>query len=186
VHGSEFGTNVQPDERSQSSWVHGFSSSQRMRSPSHAPSRHESPLVHALPSSQLAVLFSCAQPSAPSQRSSVQGFPSSQPAGTHAPPQQRSVPPQSESRTHTPAMHVALSQALPTQVAGEQSPYWQPATGSQRPPAISVQAASSGVLAQTPASHRSTVHATPSSHDPAHDGPASRRGPDASTLPESV
>ena len=61
------------------SWVQGFPSSQsRDPAPAQEPPAQTSPVVQVLPSSQTTVLFTCPQPVAGSQLSSVQGLPSSQ------------------------------------------------------------------------------------------------------------
>src|SRR5215813_8278950 len=83
---------VQPLAGSHASSVQGLASSQLAGGPlTQVPSWQTSPAVHALPSSQAAVLLVCRQPPAPSQASSVQGLPSSQRNWpTQAPPWQAS------------------------------------------------------------------------------------------------
>ncbi len=85
---------VQPLLASQPSLVHGFLSSQLGAAPPlQMPAAQMSPVVQALPSSQVMVTLLCTQPVTLSQLSAVQGLLSSQltplPA-THAPPAQMS------------------------------------------------------------------------------------------------
>ena len=79
--GKALGGFTQPVAGTQLSVVHTLPSSQsaaEVSIPAHEPSAQLSPVVHALPSSQFAVLGEDTQPNAPSQASSVQRFPSSQ------------------------------------------------------------------------------------------------------------
>jgi hypothetical protein len=77
----------------QESVVHTFPSSQLTAVPLHTPPEHTSPAVQASPSLQNAELSAYTHPKAESQRSSVQGFWSSQSGGwppRHVPPEQAS------------------------------------------------------------------------------------------------
>src|SRR5439155_1449397 len=93
---------TQPVAELQVSSVHTFPSSQLSAGPpAHTPPLHASFVVHALPSSQGAVLFVWTQPVAGLQLSSVQALPSSQ-LGARPP-------------THTPPPHASLMvQAFPS------------------------------------------------------------------------
>src|SRR5262249_45660406 len=83
------------------------------------PSWQTSPAVHALPSSQAAVLLVCRQPPAPSQASSVQGLPSSQRNWpTQAPPWQASF----------------TVQVLPSSQGPGVGEWWQPRAGAEESP----------------------------------------------------
>jgi hypothetical protein len=90
-----------PSAGLQLSSVQTLSSLQLLATPTHWPAEHVSLLVHALPSSHVAVLFVWTQPVAGTQLSSVHGLVSAQLGG--APP------------WHAPAEHVsAVVQALPS------------------------------------------------------------------------
>jgi len=98
----------QPLDGSHESFVQGFRSLQfRALPPPQLPPAHRSPTVQASPSLQGSVLFVWTQPPPP-QESSVQGLPSSQPAGTQEPPQQISEPPQRLVRTQTSPSQLAV------------------------------------------------------------------------------
>ena len=71
--------NTQPVAELQVSAVHGLPSLHVTAAPpAQAPAAHASPLVHALPSEQLLLLFACTQPPPAPHESVVQGLPSSQ------------------------------------------------------------------------------------------------------------
>src|SRR5205814_2245836 len=86
---------TEPRAGSQESSVQTFPSSHLGAAPpTHEPAEQRSAVVHALPSSQLAVLSAWTQPCAGSQESSVQTFPSSQFGATpptQEPAEQRSA-----------------------------------------------------------------------------------------------
>jgi len=144
----------------------------------HSPAVQASPLVHASPSVQVAVLARFVQPFAESQASVVQGLPSLQsgPApGTHAPPAQAS--PTVHALPSSQAM-VLLACAQPVAtlqlslVQGFVSSHWVTAPARQAPPPhtspavqalASVQLAELGKLVQPVApSQPSSVHRLPS------------------------
>jgi hypothetical protein len=78
LHGSVLAANTHPVFGSHESVVHTFLSAQSTRvGPEHTPWLHRSPVVQALPSSQVAVLFVWMQPFPGSQESSVHTFLSS-------------------------------------------------------------------------------------------------------------
>ena len=88
-HDAALSTEMQPAEGLHALVVQTLPSSQLTGAPPrHTPAAQVSPVVQALPSSQLAVFSTWTHPSVASQESSVQGLPSSQPIGAHAPPQQ--------------------------------------------------------------------------------------------------
>jgi hypothetical protein len=86
------GVKTQPVADAHESTVHGLPSSQtRAGPPTQSPPEHLSPVVHASPSSQAAVLFECWQPAVVEQVSVVQGFWSSHDVAgppRHAPAEQ--------------------------------------------------------------------------------------------------
>ena len=94
VHGAVLLVVTQPLAESQLSLVHGFLSSHTVGAPDlHAPAAQMSPVVHASPSLQTAVLLAWAQPVLLAQLSVVQTFLSSQLVGAgplHAAPEQMS------------------------------------------------------------------------------------------------
>jgi hypothetical protein len=76
-HAAAFNLYTHPIDALQESSVHGFPSSQtRLPAGLHVPSEQTSPVVHALLSVQLAVLFACLQPEDGLHESVVHGFPS--------------------------------------------------------------------------------------------------------------
>jgi len=94
LHGAVLLLCAHPVTGLQESSVHGLPSSQfGPAPPTHTPPKQASPVVHALPSSQEAVLLAWVQPVAGLHESSVHGLPSSQlgPAPpTQTPPEQAS------------------------------------------------------------------------------------------------
>jgi hypothetical protein len=94
-HGEVLFALTQPVAELHESSVHGLLSLQSGGTlPTHAPPAHTSTVVHALPSSQGAVLFAFTQPIAGLQESSVQRLLSLQSGGTlptHAPPEHTST-----------------------------------------------------------------------------------------------
>jgi len=133
-HGALLFEWAQPVAGLHESFVHTSPSLQSGPGPPwHAPATQVSPVVHALPSSQGALLFTWVQPPDGLQQSSVQPFPSSQPTGslTHWCATQRSfvvqasVSAQSESRLQqgistgpwlhpVDGLHVSTVQTLPS------------------------------------------------------------------------
>jgi hypothetical protein len=82
-HGAVLSTCVQPAAASQPSVVQTLPSLQSGPGPpTHDPPAHASPVVHELPSSHGALLFTCVQPVAGSQPSSVHPFASLQSTGS--------------------------------------------------------------------------------------------------------
>lgn len=157
-----FASCAQPMPMRQASVVHGFASSQVIvPAPTHDVPSHTSPTVHGSPSSQLPMRAVWRQAEAAvSQKSVVQGAPSSQPLGTHDDPQHVSPAPQANVRTQRFPWHVAVWQPLETQVAAVHVSYWHPFVASQRPPVAAVQAPSSTACTQPVPSQLSTVQST--------------------------
>ena len=107
----------QPVAESQLSLVHGLPSSQDVLAPgTHTPPWHASPLVHASPSEHANVFGLLAQPAVALQRSSVQGFWSSQVSAAPG--------------KHKPPLHVSLSvHALPSVHGAALKTWSQPLSG---------------------------------------------------------
>jgi hypothetical protein len=98
---------AQPVAGTHESLVHGLLSLQfGAAPPTHAPPEHVSPVVHALPSLQDAVLFECAQPVAGLHESSVHALPSLQ---FVAEPPTQAPPAQASPVVHAlPSLHAAV------------------------------------------------------------------------------
>ncbi len=150
------GVAVQPLAGSQASAVQGLLSSQLTALPPvHTPLLHASPLVHVLPSSQVAVppgLWT--QPSLPSQLSKLHGSLSLQ--STAAPP------------THTPLLHTSpWVQAVPSLQSLPLAVWLQPLKGAQPSSVQGLVSSQLGVPlpVQLPPLHTSVVvQALPSLH----------------------
>ncbi len=174
VHATVLLVWVQPPTKVQPSSVHRLPSSQfGPPAPLHRPPPQMSPVVHALASSQTAVLFACAQPLLGAQLSSVQAFLSSQLVA--GPPEQR------------PPLQVSpLVHALPSSQAALLLLCIQPVLASQ---ASSVHAFASSQLTagppwQTPPWQLSAlVHGLPSLQLPA---PAECLQPEAASQLSTV
>ena len=146
-----------PALASQLSAVHGLLSSHVTLCPgAQPPPRQWSPVVHALPSLQVALLARCVQPMADKHASSLHGLPSSQPSA--APP------------TQPPSTHVSpMVHALPSLQGAAFAVYLQPRAASQL---SIVQGLPSVQLRGLPPVHAVfqhvslRVHALPSSHAP--------------------
>jgi hypothetical protein len=116
--------------------------------PTHVPPAHASPVVHALPSLQGAVLGVLTQPVAGAQVSVVQGLVSAQLGG---------VPP-----THVPPAHASpVVHALPSLQAAELGVCTQPVAGAQ---VSVVQGLVSAQLGGAPPTHVPPAHASPVVH----------------------
>ena len=170
---------TQPLKNPQESMVHASPSSQSTLLPGlHTPPTQPSPLVQALPSSQLPSVLACVQPLAGSQPSLVQGLPSSQPMlspGAHTPSTHMSAPVQALPSAQAPLVWACTQpplasqpslvhglpssqlMILPTQLSPTQtSPLVQSSPSLQLP--------TRSVLVQPLAtSHASWVHGLPSS-----------------------
>src|SRR5512143_4161577 len=120
----------------------------------HVPPPQVSPTVHALPSSQGAVLLRKTQPDAGLQVSSVQPLPS---LHTRGAPGLQLAPPQVSPTVHaSPSSHADVLAALTQPIAGSQPSFVQPLASSH---------ASGAPPLQVPPPQLSfVVHASPSSH----------------------
>jgi len=97
--------------------VHGLPSSQLAAGPGVQPlALHVSPTVQVLPSLQAAPTFTVLLQPLPPQLSIVHGFPSSQLAATHAPPQHICPPVQLDVRLQVAPAHAAVVQPSLVQV----------------------------------------------------------------------
>ena len=156
LQGACVGAKRQPSVLSHVVEVQGLPSSQLEGAPAlHPPLAHLSPVVHAFPSSQGAVLGTFKQPDCGAQKSVVQGLPSSQVSPT--------------SPLHTPASQLEVNvQGLPSSQApfvgtNRQSPASQLAVVQGLPSSQET----SGPAVQIPPLHiSSVVQASPSEHPP--------------------
>jgi len=191
--GAALGVFTQPVAGSHASSVQMFTSSQSSAGPgTQSPPAQASSSVHGSPSEQ-GPAWSChTQPDAGSQRSLVQGLPSSQsrdPAPTHAPPAQVSVTVHAFWSSQDAALNVwtqPVAGSHESSVHGFPSSQSSGGPGAQAPPAHasptvhaspSSQSAVLGALTQPLAgSHESSVHGFPSSQSrdpaPTHAPPA--------------
>ena len=135
--------------------MHGLESLQVIAEPAHDPPLQTSPVVHALPSSQDAVLFAYTQPVAGLHESSVHGFESLQTTGVpglHTPPPQTSP----------------VVQALPSSQDAALLTYTQPEAGLHESSVHGFESlqTTGAPGTQAPPAHASpVVQALPSSHD---------------------
>jgi hypothetical protein len=116
---------VQPDAGLQASSVHTLPSSQLGGAPpTQIPPAQASLVVHALPSSQGAVLLTCVQPVAGLHESSVQTFPSSQLGAVppmQVPPEQASPVVQESPSSQGPALLVCVQPEAGLQASSVQT-----------------------------------------------------------------